>query len=132
MILWALRFYSEKPLSDERYVFWPMFTVCRSHSFRSRPTLFFETDCRFPLPDGSWLAGSRGYDRKATTDLWWLDPETGKFTDLVMLPSGGDTSYPGFVVDTQNQRVLVSYYSSHEGKAAIYLAILRLDVFGEE
>lgn len=81
------------------------------------------------LPNGMWLAGSRGYGGKtATTALWWLDIETAKLTELLELPSGGDTSYPGFVIDQKNNRVLVSYYSSHEGKSAIYLATLRLDV----
>lgn len=81
------------------------------------------------LPNGSWLAGSRGYGGKeATTALWKFDPDAAKFADLLTLPSGGDTSYPGFVIDEENDRVLVSYYSSHEGKGAIYLATLRLDV----
>jgi len=85
------------------------------------------------LPNGSWLAGSRGYGGKeATTALWKFDPEAAKFTDLVTLPSGGDTSYPGFVIDEEHNRVLVSYYSSHEGKAAIYLATLRLDLLQGE
>lgn len=53
--------------------------------------------------------------------------ESGKFSDLLTLPSDGDNSYPGFVIDEQAKRVYVSYYSSHEGKAAIYLATLRLD-----
>lgn len=85
-----------------------------------------------PLSDGVWLAGSRGYGNKtATMDLWWLDVKTGQFQDLVSLPSGGDTSYPGFVLDEKQNRVQVSYYSSHEGKAAIYLANLRLDALLE-
>lgn len=80
------------------------------------------------LPDGSWLAGSRGAGPKgATTELWRLDLASGKFQSLLTLPSGGDTSYPGFVVDEKQNRLLVSYYSSHEGKAAIYLATVRLD-----
>lgn len=80
-----------------------------------------------PLDDQTWLAGSRQYGDSPTTALWWLDPQSGKFTDLLTFPSGGDNSYPGFVVDRQQQRLYVSYYSSHEGHAAIYLAILRLD-----
>jgi hypothetical protein len=80
------------------------------------------------LPNASWLAGSRGYlPGGAKTQLWWLDLGAGKFHDLLTFPSGGDNSYPGFVVDEENGRVYVSYYSSHEGKAAIYLATLRLD-----
>ena len=74
------------------------------------------------LSNGSWLAGSRGYRAKAATDLWWLDMETGQFHDLLTLPSAGDASYPGFVVDQPADRLLVPYYSSHEGKSAIHLA----------
>lgn len=84
------------------------------------------------LPNGSWLAGSRGYEDGPTTDLWWFDPASAQFEDLLSLPSGGDTSYPGFAIDEAAQRVLVSYYSSHEGKAAIYLATLRLDVLTDK
>ena len=81
---------------------------------------------------GAWLAGSRGYGTKAATmDLWWLDETTGQFRDILTLPSRGDTSYPGFVIDEAQNRVLVSYYSSHEGKSAIYLATLRLDALLE-
>jgi hypothetical protein len=80
------------------------------------------------LPGGAWLAGSREYEPSPHTALWWLDPVTGKFKELVTFPSSGDNSYPGLVVDARQNRVLVSYYSSHEGKAPIYLAALRLDV----
>ncbi len=81
------------------------------------------------LPDGPWLAGSREYaGKEPKTALWLLDLEQCSFSDLLTLPSGGDTSYPGFVIDEEDDRVLMSYYSSHEGKGAIYLATLRLDV----
>jgi hypothetical protein len=79
------------------------------------------------LPRGAFLAGSRQYGAAAQTALWSLDMETGRMQDLLTLPSGGDNSYPGFVVDQPGGRIYVSYYSSHEGKAAIYLATLRLD-----
>lgn len=80
------------------------------------------------LPSGTWLAGSRGYEPGgAKTQLWWLDIDSGACRDLLTFPSGGDTSYPGFVLDLEHRRVFMSYYSSHEGKAAIYLATLRLD-----
>ena len=80
------------------------------------------------LPDGDWLAGSRGYDQRPhTTALWKLNLDTARFEDVLTLPSGGDTSYPGFVVDEDANRLLVSYYSGHEGESAIYLATLRLD-----
>ena len=44
----------------------------------------------------------------------------GKTTKLLTLPSAGDCSYPGFVM--QDGTLLMSYYSSHEEKTAIYLA----------
>ncbi len=80
------------------------------------------------LPDGSTLAGSRLYQTGGSkTELLWLNLDTAQFDHLLTLPSGGDNSYPGFVVDPKRNCVWVSYYSSHEGKASIYLATLRLD-----
>jgi hypothetical protein len=80
------------------------------------------------LPDGGLLAGTRGghEDKKYTTELLRIEPDGSAATALT-LPSGGDTSYPGFVLE--NDRLLVSYYSSHEGRAAIYLAALRVEPF---
>ena len=46
-----------------------------------------------------------------------------QWSDVAVLPSGGDTSYPGIARDGDS--VMVSYYSSHEGRTSIYLA--RLD-----
>ncbi len=99
---------------------------------------FVESNRRFGgpnfvrLPDGSWLAGSRQYGTESHMALWRMDLATGQFSDLLTLPSGGDTSYPGFVIDAQQDQVLVSYYSSHEGKAAIYLAALRLSALEQQ
>jgi hypothetical protein len=42
----------------------------------------------------------------------------------LVLPSGGDTSYPGFAFD--DGLLWTMYYSSHEGKTAIYLAKVRV------
>jgi hypothetical protein len=42
----------------------------------------------------------------------------------MLLPSGGDTSYPGLV--WREDQLRMSYYSSHEGKSAIYLARIEL------
>jgi hypothetical protein len=77
------------------------------------------------LPGGRWLAATRGAGEKMRLGL--LDVDKARFTTLVDLPSGGDCSYAGLVVEPEKNRVLVSYYSSHEGKSAIYLATLRLD-----
>lgn len=63
------------------------------------------------------------------TSMYWLaDDELHEFAEL---PSGGDTSYPGFVELSPTQAV-VSWYSSHEKDAngktitAIYMADLEV------
>jgi hypothetical protein len=76
------------------------------------------------LPDGRIVAAGRSYDSGAKTRVWWLDPHTARLEEIVTLPSGGDTSYPGLVF--HDGLLWVSYYSSHEGKTSIYLAKLKL------
>jgi len=75
------------------------------------------------LPDGSLLAAGRLYDGTTRTSLCWIDREQGKLVECLALPSGGDTSYPGLV--WHDNMLWISYYSSHEGKIAIYLARAR-------
>lgn len=80
---------------------------------------------------GAALGGNRG----PKTALYWLDrhatTEQGLLTEFAELPSGGDTSYPGFV-ELSPTRALVSWYSSHEKDAdgktitAIYMANLEI------
>ena len=73
-----------------------------------------------------WVVSGRRYEADAQrTFLACLDPN-GDWTTLEVLPSGGDTSYPGLVID--DDRLLVSYYSSHEGRTSIYLATFKLGV----
>ena len=59
------------------------------------------------------------------TALFWLDPVSGAFTEALALPSGGDNSYAGMV--WHDGLLWISYYSSHEGKASIYLAKVGID-----
>jgi hypothetical protein len=75
------------------------------------------------LPDSRLLAAVRLYDGETRTSLGWIDPQEGTFTESLQLPSGGDTSYAGLVL--QNDLLWISYYSSHEGKTAIYLAKIK-------
>jgi hypothetical protein len=76
------------------------------------------------LPDGRIVGAVRLYEPQERTVLVWLDPARGRMQEWLTLPSGGDTSYAGLV---WHEDVLwVSYYSSHEGKSAIYLARVRL------
>jgi hypothetical protein len=83
------------------------------------------------LPDGRIVAAARLYDGSVRTSLLWLDPQVGKLTEFLKLPSGGDTSYAGLV--WRKDLLWVSYYSSHQGKTSIYLAKVRLrrSAFGE-
>jgi hypothetical protein len=78
------------------------------------------------IPDGRWIAAGRilhGNDHK--TEIAWLDVEQKSLQPILELPSGGDTSYPGLV--WHDDLLWVSYYSSHEGKANIYLAKAKIE-----
>ena len=75
-----------------------------------------------------WMVGGRGStERGPKTILYWLIND--KLQPFAELPSGGDNSYPGFIA-LDNERGLVSWYSSHETNAkgntitAIYVAEL--------
>jgi hypothetical protein len=80
------------------------------------------------LPDGRIVAAVRLHDGGARTALMWLDPDAVKLTEFLRLPSGGDTSYAGLVY--HDNHLWVSYYSSHEGKAQIYLARVKVPPSG--
>lgn len=71
-------------------------------------------------PDGRIIAGGRRYDGGQRTSLNYLDLKRGTLTEFLTLPSAGDSSYPGMV--WHDDKLWVSYYSSHEGKASIYVA----------
>jgi len=76
------------------------------------------------LSGGVLLAAGREYaPDRAHTLIARMDP-SGGWVPLLRLPSNGDTSYPGMLVE--GDRLWLSYYSGHEGKTAIYLARLRL------
>ena len=72
------------------------------------------------LPDQTWLAAGRDYSPEGTRTVVGRVGLDGSWQPLHILPSGGDTSYPGMVCD--GNRVVISYYSSHQGNSAIYLA----------
>lgn len=74
------------------------------------------------LPGGSWWAGTRYYIDKTQTTLARMTREN--LEPALMLPSGGDTSYPGMVF--HDGLLWMSYYASHEGKTSIYLAKIRI------
>lgn len=76
------------------------------------------------LPDGRIIVAGRDHRPQAKTVIWGLDVKTARLSEIAELPSGGDCSYPGLV--WHEGELWVSYYSSHEGKASIYLARLIL------
>ncbi|GAC20849.1 hypothetical protein [Paraglaciecola arctica] len=64
---------------------------------------------------------------KLVTGLMQLNLSNGKLFELGILPSAGDNSYPGLVLD--GQILYVSYYSSHQdNKSSVYLAQLDLSL----
>ena len=80
------------------------------------------------LDDQTIIAGTRSYFLPGSYKTLLLKgtPE-GRFTEICFLPSGGDTSYPGFIVE--GDELWVSYYSSHEtDKASVYLAKIPLSM----
>ena len=77
------------------------------------------------LPDGRLVAAVRLYNGETRTSLCWIDPQKGSVAEALKLPSGGDTSYAGLVLN--DGLLWVSYYSSHEGKTAIYLAKAKIE-----
>jgi len=76
------------------------------------------------LEDNLIIAGTRDYDKKERYTALFTGNREGDFRKLLILPSGGDNSYPGFVF--RNDKLYVSYYSSHEGNSSIYLVEIPL------
>jgi hypothetical protein len=75
------------------------------------------------LPDGNLIAATRIWRRGAPSVA--VCAMTGSsLRPILELPSGGDCGYPGMVL---HRGILwLSYYSSHEGRSAIYVARARL------
>jgi len=71
------------------------------------------------LPNGEMIASGRMNPGKQAKTFVGHMTKTGVTPDLV-LPSGGDCSYPGMV--WHDDKLWLTYYSSHEGKTSIYLA----------
>ena len=61
-------------------------------------------------------------EKGAKTSLCWLVGE--QLHEFAELPSGGDCSYPGLY--WHDDELHVTYYSSHEGKPAIYYARVKI------
>ncbi len=81
------------------------------------------------LQNNLFISGTRVYDKKESYTALFAGDRSGNFRKLLILPSGGDNSYPGFVI--RDNKLYISYYSSHEGKASIYLAEVPLSYIKE-
>lgn len=73
-------------------------------------------------PDGSLWATSRLHPKGPKTAVVRLGRD--EYEPVLELPSGGDTSYAGMA--WHNGLLWISYYASHEGKSAIYVATVRV------
>ncbi|TAN16868.1 MAG: hypothetical protein EPN37_07865 [Chitinophagaceae bacterium] len=78
------------------------------------------------LNDTRLVIGTRHYLGKRNTTAIFVTNLKGRILKDIELPSGGDTGYPGMVI--YKNLLWVSYYSSHEGKAGIYLAKISLSM----
>ena len=80
------------------------------------------------LNDERLVMGTRIYEPQTSTGILVTDLQ-GNVLKTINLPSGGDTSYPGMVI--YQEKLWVSYYSSHEDKSTIYLAEIPLNELRE-
>lgn len=74
------------------------------------------------VPDGTLWAATRQYAPTRATVLARMTRDS--LTPVLTLPSGGDTSYAGLA--WHEGHLWMSYYASHEGKSAIYIAKIEL------
>jgi hypothetical protein len=81
------------------------------------------------LGDGRMFYAGRDFDEKNKPHTVFGRMSLDKLEPLITFPSGGDTSYAG-IADAGDGTLRVSYYSSHEGKTAIYLATIRVAAGG--
>ncbi len=76
------------------------------------------------LPDGKVIAGSRGFGKTPGPHMVLFSMTSTSLTPLLELPSSGDCSGPGMIYNEGT--LYVSYYSSHEGKASVYLSEVKI------
>ena len=92
------------------------------------------------LPGGKLVAGGRAYVFGEHKTYLWQGDADGHFSAAMILPSGGDNSYPGFL--QVGDELWIVYYSSHEleneeelpgfekkARAGIYLARVPVSYF---
>lgn len=73
------------------------------------------------------VIGSRSVKKTGSVMALHVSDLQGNILKTIKLPSRGDNSYPGMVI--YKRKLWVVYYSSHEGKANIYMAVIPLKNF---
>ena len=83
----------------------------------------------FVTSDGTVILATRTYFTRHCKTALFRGTRGGDWEEVYVLPSDGDTSYPGLLIE--GDEVWVSYYAStnQKGKAAIYLARLPRSLF---
>jgi len=81
------------------------------------------------LEDNLLISGTRIYEDEGRYTALFAGERSGDFRKILQLPSGGDNSYPGFL--KRDNKLYVSYYSSHEGNTSVYLAEILLSYINE-
>lgn len=79
------------------------------------------------LPNGRICIGTRIYRTKEKGGLKtgiFLTDINANIDKIINLPGGGDNGYPGLLF--YRNKLLISYYSSHEGKASIYFSNIKM------
>ncbi len=79
------------------------------------------------MRNGNLIVGTRVYGGGPSTTAIYLTSPEGKIIKQLDLPSGGDTSYPGLLI--HKNKLMVSYYSGHEGRTSVYLSSIPLKDF---
>ncbi len=116
-------------LSAPPYVTWEWKELYLDLGSGTMIPLFLGGPNMIPFKDDEFIIGTRfTRDNKTLTSLFLMN-KLGVLRKILDLPSGGDTSYPGLLIN--GNELWVSYYSSHEGKTSVYLAKIKLDLFSD-
>ncbi|WP_148038868.1 LamG-like jellyroll fold domain-containing protein [Proteiniphilum sp. X52] len=80
-----------------------------------------------PFNNDSFIMGTRSFDEDHSNPKMsiYVTDLGGVIKKKIELPSGGDCSYPGLVLD--KDFLWISYYSSHEGVTSIYFTKIPIE-----
>ena len=85
--------------------------------------IVLQGQCFFVTVNDKLICASRNKNNGKLTNLYG-SVSSNKFSELFVFPSGGDTSYPGMIIE--DNRLLLSYYSSHISSSDIFIAEIPL------